>query len=137
MRVVLDTNTIVSGFFWQGAPRTVLDLAVAGRLIAFTSPDLLLELHHVLSRAKFIPFLARTGDTATQIVQKYAGWAHIVSPTPLAALVCADPDDDMVVACAITANANCIVTGDAQFLALGSHQSIEILPAHELLARLP
>jgi predicted nucleic acid-binding protein len=51
--------------------------------------------------------------------------------------VCPDPDDDSVVACAITANADCIVTGDAQFLALGSYQGIDILPAHKLLAKLP
>jgi putative PIN family toxin of toxin-antitoxin system len=137
MRIVIDTNTVVSGYFWHGAPRTVLDLAIAGTLTAFSSPELLLELHGVLSRAKFRPFLAKTGDTATQIVQKYAGWVHVVTPAPLTVPVCADPDDDQVLACAIAASAEVIVTGDAQFLAMGSYLGIDLLPAHMLLARLP
>ena len=137
MRIVIDTNIVVSGYFWHGAPKTVLDLAVAGTLTAFSSPELLLELHRVLSRAKFIPLLAKSGDTATQIVHKYAGWVHIVSPMPLSAPVCADPDDDHVLACAMAAYADCVVTGDNQFLALGGYQGIEILSTRELLARLP
>ena len=54
MRVVVDTNTIVSGLFWHGAPRRVLDAARTGRIQLFTSPVLLAELEDVLSRKNLV-----------------------------------------------------------------------------------
>ena len=53
MNIVLDTNTVISGLFWKGAPRQVLDLARSGTFTLFTSPDLLAELGKVLERQKF------------------------------------------------------------------------------------
>lgn len=50
MRVVIDTNTTVSGLLWHGAPHTVLDLARAEHLHLYASPQLLLELDDVLHR---------------------------------------------------------------------------------------
>ena len=44
MNIVLDTNTVISGLFWKGAPRQLLDLARSGTFTLFTSPDLLVEL---------------------------------------------------------------------------------------------
>ena len=52
MKIVLDTNTVISGLLWKGAPRQILDLARAGSLTLFTSPDLLAELAGVLEREK-------------------------------------------------------------------------------------
>jgi hypothetical protein len=53
MKIVLDTNIIISALFWKGAPRLILDLARSGTLTLFTSSDLLNELTNVLSRKKF------------------------------------------------------------------------------------
>ncbi len=44
MNVVLDTNTVISGLLWHGAPRQVLDLARSGSISLFTSPELPAEL---------------------------------------------------------------------------------------------
>ncbi len=53
MNIVLDTNTVISGLFWRGAPGQELDLARSGTFTLFTSPDLLSELADVLGRKKF------------------------------------------------------------------------------------
>ena len=52
MRVVPDTNTVVCGLLWHGAPRLVLDLARRGEITLYTSPDLIAELRDVLGRGK-------------------------------------------------------------------------------------
>lgn len=53
MRLVLDTNTIVSGFLWKGQPHRLLNVAKTRRDITlYTSPKLLAELADVLSRDK-------------------------------------------------------------------------------------
>jgi putative PIN family toxin of toxin-antitoxin system len=53
MNIVLDTNTVVSGSLWSGAPCQVIDLARNGVITLFTSPELLAELVDVLRREKF------------------------------------------------------------------------------------
>jgi putative PIN family toxin of toxin-antitoxin system len=55
MRVVADTNVVVSGLLWRGNPRRVLDAARDGIIELFTSIVLLEELEDVLSRERFAP----------------------------------------------------------------------------------
>jgi putative PIN family toxin of toxin-antitoxin system len=58
MRVVSDTNIVVSGFLWRGLPRRILDAARDGIIELYTSPVLLEGLEDVLSREKFASRLA-------------------------------------------------------------------------------
>lgn len=103
MRVVFDTNTVISGLFWKGAPRQLLDLARNGFLSLFTSPDLLAELTDVLGREKFSERLALVQITAK------------------------------VLACAKTAKADFIVSGDHHLLRLKEFEGIKIVPVEILL----
>ena len=50
MRIVADTNTLLSGLFWQGPPRRLLDLARARSITLCTSSTLLAELAEVIGR---------------------------------------------------------------------------------------
>ncbi len=68
MRIVADTNTVVSGLLWFGAPRQVLDAARGGRLQLFTSTELLVELEDILQRPKFAQRLALAGTSAHELV---------------------------------------------------------------------
>lgn len=110
MRVVADTNTIVSGLLWSGAPRHVLNAARTGRLQLFTSAELLVELEDVLQRQKFAQRLALAGISAHELVLGYAALATLVKPATIAPVIVADPDDDAVIACAIAARAEIIVS---------------------------
>jgi len=136
MRVVADTNTVVSGLLWTGAPRRVIVAARSGILEACTSADLLKELEDVLQRPKFAQRLARTGFTAHDLVERYAAVATLVEPVVIQAVVSADPDDDAIIACALAAQADVIVSGDKHLLALGQYQNIPILTAAELVQRI-
>ena len=50
MRLVLDTNIVVSGLLWGGVPRQLLELGRDGQITFFTSSALLDELVNVLER---------------------------------------------------------------------------------------
>jgi putative PIN family toxin of toxin-antitoxin system len=136
MRVVLDTNTVVSALFWSGSPRRLLDLVYSGRITTFTSDELILELEDVLRRAKFVSRLASEGTTARTASLQYAALATLIQPPKFVAPICEDPDDDAVLECALSAAAEAIVSGDRHLLKLGSFRGIEIMPAGELLRRL-
>jgi len=136
MRIVLDTNTVVSALFWSGSPRRLLDVIYSGRVTAFTSDELILELEDVLSRAKFASRLASEGTTARSASVKYTALATLLQPPKFSAPVCEDPDDDAVLECALAAAAEVIVSGDRHLLKLGNFRGIEIVQAGELLRRL-
>ncbi|MBI3168158.1 MAG: putative toxin-antitoxin system toxin component, PIN family [Chloroflexi bacterium] len=133
MKIVLDTNTVISGLFWKGAPRQVLDLARSGKFTLFTSPELLAELADVLGRQKFSERLARANTNVEELVLGYASLANTVRSIHISPVIKADPDDDKVLACAKTANAEIITSGDRHLLELREYEGIRIVTVNQLL----
>ena len=107
MRLVLDTNVVASALFWNGTP-------------------LLAELTNILWHGNFDKKLAVAMFTIDQLVDRYAELATLVRPAPIPR-VTPDPDDDVVIATALAAKADCIVTGDHIFLAVGEYQGVRII----------
>jgi putative PIN family toxin of toxin-antitoxin system len=136
VRLILDTNTAVSGLLWSGPPSQVIDAAIVGTVSLFTSAVLLDELLDVLQRPKLTLRLALRGLTAPELLAEYTALTVVVSPAPLLTPVSADPDDDAILACAVSAQAEAIVSGDHHLLDLKIYHSIPILTAPELLARI-
>lgn len=134
MRVVLDTNTVISGLFWYGNPRHILDLARSGDITLCTSQALLNELLDVLSRPKFAARLALVGATPQEVIDGYRILAEVVEVTSVEQLVADDPDDNEVLACALAANASYIVSGDRHLLDLGAYSHIQLVNAAQFLA---
>jgi len=136
VRVVADTNTVVSAFLWGGPPAAVLFAAREGRIMLFTSPVLLAELEDVLSREKFAARITRIGSSVQEMLAGFRALTYIVRPAPLEPTA-RDPDDDHVLACALSAQAVLIVTRDRDLLDLGTFRTIRILAAHDALQLIP
>jgi hypothetical protein len=134
MRLVLDTNVVASGVLWGGVPRQLMEAGREKRVSLFTSAPLLAELTDILARTKFAKKLTASGLTIEQIVDRYADLAALVRPAIIVPAVLDDPDDDQVLACAMAARADLIVTGDRRhLLPLGSFEGMQIvLPADAL-----
>lgn len=136
MRVVLDTSCVISGLFWQGAARQILDLARASRIDLYTSLHLLAELADVLTRPKFAARLRAASADASTLVIGYAALAQVIKHPPKIPPLCRDPDDDEVLACAKAANASLIISGDKDLLTLVRYKQIAILDSKAGLARI-
>lgn len=132
MRLVLDTNTVVSGLLWDKAPSHLIRVGLDKRVELFTSQALILELEDVLPRRKFGRRVAASGFTIAELVARYALLAPVMVPAVIAR-VSADPDDDHVLACALGAQADLIVSGDRHLLDLKAYQGIPIVSAAEAL----
>ena len=132
MRLVLDTNIIVSGLIWGGVPRQLLDLGRDGQVTFFTSSILLNELSAVLEREKFATLLSSQGITPAFLMQRYGVLAKLVKLQPIERTV-RDIDDDAVVATALAAKADIIATGDRDLLVLHPWQGIQILNASDAM----
>lgn len=137
MRLVLDTNLLVSGVITAGLPRRLVDGAKAGEFELCTSEILLTELLDVLSRDKFAQRLVQAGLTPQAIVDDLRRLAVVVAPTEVPRVVSDDPDDDHVIAAAVCGRADLVVSGDKRdLLSLGDFQGIPIVSAREAVERL-
>ena len=133
MKLVLDTNTVISGLLWHGAPRQVLDLARSGSIFLFTSPELLAELEDVLGRKKFAARLSVAQVAADELIYGYAALATTIRAAKIEPVIKADPDDDIVLACAVAAKAEVIASGDSHLLDLKEYAGIRILTVNQVL----
>ena len=134
MRAVFDTNVLVSALLWHGPPHALLEQVRNGSIALITSPALLAELADVIGRAKFDAILLRANTSREQVLAQVRQLAEVVDPPPLPQPVCRDPDDDAVLALALAAKVDCIVSGDDDLLVLETFQGIAIItPAQALL----
>ena len=128
MKLVIDTNVLISGSLWRGAPAQLLDAALSGRARIFLSKTLLLELDEVLRRPKFTARLTAQGETAAGIVARLRDGSFEIAPARiLPPENFRDPDDLHILACALAAQADAVVSGDDDLRALGSFRGIPIL----------
>lgn len=132
MRAVLDTNIIISALFWRGAPLEVYVMA-GTRFTNLTSTALLAELQSVLERPKFAPLLDRQGETAQEVLEIYARKSKMVTPIAISEAMLRDPNDRIVLECALGGEASYIVSGDKDLLTLQHYNHIPILNASEFL----
>lgn len=135
-RLVADTNTVVSALLWRGAPHRLVAANETAQVSFFTSHTLLDELADVLNRRKLSHAVRATGKSVDRLQGEYEEIATIVTPRTLRAPVSRDPDDDAVLACALGARADLIVSGDKDLRVLGNYHGILILTAAEALARI-
>ena len=128
-RAVLDTNVIVSGLGWRGAPAVILDAVGDDRLVLVTSAPLLAELRRVLE----YPRLAKVIQGGAQLADLVASSGVVVVPNRVLTVV-RDDDNNRVLEAAIEGAADYIVSGDADLLDLGSFQGIPIITPGEFAA---
>lgn len=136
MRVVLDTNIVVSALLWGGLPYRLIEAASAGTIDLYSSPALIAELAEILDRSHIAKKMAEQGTSADEVLTLYGRLARIVSPTDVPRVVLSDPDDDHVIACAVLAGAQLVVSGDSDVLALRRHQNIDIVTPADALRRI-
>lgn len=129
MRLVFDTNVIVAGLVSEGLCHELVETHLPDHT-AILSRVLWDELVEKL-RDKF--GLAAGDLPLLDLYRRHATW---VEPRPLDEPACRDPDDDWVLATAIAGQAEAVVTGDDDLLALGEHEGVAILSPRQLVERL-
>jgi putative PIN family toxin of toxin-antitoxin system len=133
VRIVADTNVLVSALIFPGGPPEALyRLVLEERLRLVTSRPLLAELGRVLAE-KFGWEPERAEEAVLQLVRL----AEVVQPRERLAVVAADPADDRVLEAADAGDVDAIVSGDSHLLTLGEWRGIPIRSTAEFLADTP
>ena len=129
MRIILDTNVLVSGIFWGGAPLKILDHWVSGNLDIVISPEILDEYVRVINELG-----GKQPSLAAQWVDLLTTYPVIIKKRVSLSLS-RDPDDDKFLECAVSGSADCIVSGDDDLLALKHIHTIPILKPAAFISR--
>lgn len=127
MRAVFDTNVLIAAFLTEGICSKLLLRARRKQFHLITCPFILQELERVLKKK----FSAANDDIhdARELIIEAA--QRVVHPEQTVTGVCADADDDNILACALTAGADYLVTGDADLLKLIKFRGTLIITPRE------
>jgi uncharacterized protein len=130
--VVFDTNILLSALLsMNGNPFRCLALARIGQVESVTCQEILDEFaEKLLVKFKF------SEDMTQAAVEEVRGFSRLIEISGTLKAVADDPDDDMVIECAVIGSATHIVTGDKHLLSLTKHRDIVILKAAEFITLL-
>lgn len=129
VKAVLDTNVLISGIFWSGAPSEVLRAWQQQRFVLTLSLPILEEYRRVLAEMT----QKYSVSAAAQVLELIQLHAEIITPVSFGSIVCSDPDDDKFLEAAVAAGADYVVSGDTALLRLKKYQHVEIVRPAQFL----
>ncbi len=130
IRVVPDTNIIISSVFWKGNPYEVMRRGISSEFQLVISPQILDESVNKLRNKFGFP-----EESIQEMVNILATFSHVVEPSAKFDIV-RDKNDNKIIECAVEGKANFIVTGDPDLLELKEFKGIKILTAAKFLKEL-
>ncbi|OGL18570.1 MAG: putative toxin-antitoxin system toxin component, PIN family [Candidatus Rokubacteria bacterium RIFCSPLOWO2_12_FULL_69_21] len=133
MRVVLDTNTLISALLFSGTASRLVPLWQSRRITVLVSKEILQEYLRVLAYPKF-----QLGDHEIRalVEEELLPFAETIRVRRRLAVVRRDPEDDKFLECAVAGRAEYLVTGDRDLREFGSYRGITILTVGEFLERM-
>ncbi|MFO7662978.1 MAG: putative toxin-antitoxin system toxin component, PIN family [Chloroflexota bacterium] len=138
LRVVFDTNLFVSSALIQeGLPAQALDAWRDHQFLLFTSPAIMAEIASTLRYDRIRRKYGITEEDIEALLALLVTDAEVVpGQAEVAGSIPEDPDDEVVLACALDGQADVIVSGDKHLLSLNQYRSIPILTVRQFLNRL-
>lgn len=128
MRVVLDTNVLISALFWKGKAAKILDLAEKGAITICLTKEILDEITSVLDYPKIYKHLCKSGLSIGDILHYVTKLAEFYQDdVQLRGMIKDDPSDDKFLSCALISQAKYIISGDVHILKLKSFAGILIV----------
>ncbi|MCA9409097.1 MAG: putative toxin-antitoxin system toxin component, PIN family [Candidatus Omnitrophica bacterium] len=132
MKIILDTNVLVSGiFFRSGPPGKIVIAFIEDKIELIITPNILTEYIDVIKRLQHnFPDV-----NIDQFLNKLLRYSNIHIPNELPFPICRDPKDDKFIACAITSKTKIIVSGDKDLIDISGYHRIEVLKPTQFVSR--
>jgi len=127
VKIVLDTNVLIAALIARGVCHDLLEHCIL-RHTLFTSDFILNETHE-----KLIEKFGYAADLADEAVSLLRSRMKLVAPAKLERQICRDPDDDNILAAAVSGKCDCIITGDKDLLVLKAYEGIDIFNPRDFI----
>ena len=129
LKVVFDTNVLISALGWSGPPSDCLDLVVEEKILNFISRPILEELIEVMNYPKF----KFSENEKEQFIELLISYSILVEPEKDLEVIEEDPDDNKFLECSLKADVDYIISGDQHLLDLERYEGIEIIDPKEFI----
>lgn len=135
LRVVVDTNVVVSGLFAiKNSPSSqILQAFRSQKIILVTSSLILEEIGEVISRERIMKLTKMNDQQRQNFMEDFIKRADVTAGKHLSHIVARDVKDAMFLACAYEAQADYIVTGDKDLLALQTYEGTKIIRPRDFI----
>ena len=130
MKIVIDTNVVISGVFFGGAPRRVLEAVTDRDVEAYATAQIVEEYCEVIDEMIGI----KQGSLSSSVLTPFISRLHFIDTTSTIK-ASRDPDDDKFIECAVDSGSLYIVSGDKDLLVLKSYEGIEMITAADFCRR--
>jgi putative PIN family toxin of toxin-antitoxin system len=131
VKVVVDTNVLISSIFFSGPPHSILEAWRKADVQFVMSPDIIEEYYRVSAELSDQFHRVEISSILTLLITH----SEVVQSHALDRQVCQDPDDDKFLACALSSDAKIIISGDKHLLKLKEFRGITILSPRTFLER--
>ncbi len=131
MKIVADTNLLISSIFWNGSPYKIVQQALNQEIEIFISKYILDEVRKVLTDPKEKFRLSK--KEIEDVIEGILLYAKIIEPKTTTDVVKRDKKDNPIIACALDAQANFIITRDKDLLTIKQHAGIKIITPEEFI----
>ena len=128
MRIVIDTNVVVSALFFGGRPKELLMTLLARKMEAFASAEIITEYQETVEEL----CLRYPGNPSRLPLTEVISLMNIIEPVSHVD-ICRDPEDNKFIECAIDAKCIYIVSGDKDLLSLGKYKNVKIVTVTDFL----
>jgi len=132
LRLVLDTNTLVSGFFWDGKEAELLRRIEKRKARLYISKSILEEFRHVIQRPKFAHVFQIVPYSIDNLIDKFVSMSTLIK-IKNKVNICRDKADNKFIECALSCSADFIVSGDKDLLVLKKYKKIKIVRTSAIL----
>lgn len=124
MKIVIDTNVVISGVFFGGKPRTILEAVAKNKLCACASPEIIAEYYEIVDEM----IRRGQGHFNRNVLLPLISAMEIIIPSS-SINASRDPDDNKFIECAVDSGALYIVSGDKDLLCIQEYSEIQIVTA--------
>ena len=126
MKIVIDTNVVISAVFFGGNPQKIIEAVVDGDFHAFATPAIIEEYCEIVDE-----MVKRKQGRLNRLILLPLIEKLSVIEAVSSIKISRDPDDDKFIECAIDAGAIYIISGDKDLLDIGEYQNVQIITAQE------
>lgn len=124
MKIIVDTNVVISGTFFGGYPKKILEAVVNNEVLAYASKSIVDEYLEIIDEM----INSKQGKITKKILDPFIKKLIVIKPTTKIELS-RDSDDDKFIECAVDSKATYIVSGDKDLLDIKKYKNIEIVTA--------
>lgn len=130
-RVTLDSNVWLSGLFWKAEASKIINLISKGKIKAFCSKEILLEIAEVFgTEQKFRTSTPKDIKELIDLIAQLSTDTRIISRT---GIIYEDPDDNKILDCAVNSKSEFLITYDQHLLKLAKFKRVKIVHPTEFL----